>query len=145
LYLIPNEIGIGRFQPYAEFSSVQPNNSAKRDETEGGVNYVISGHNARISAFAQYGNLANLGTNYNPTLGSVESNYAIKLALQIQYLEGGFSPELLPFLKSRNPPCGFRLLLALLSSKIAVRDWRDERDVRVRGFRNFDSRTSAHA
>jgi hypothetical protein len=58
LFLIPNEIGIGRFQPYARYTSIQPNNSAKRDETEGGVNYIISGHNARISAFGQYGNLA---------------------------------------------------------------------------------------
>jgi hypothetical protein len=84
LYLIPNEIGIGRFQPYAEFSSVQPNNSAKRDETEGGVNYVISGHNARISLFAQYGNLSSLGANYSPT-ATGDQNYAVKLALQLQY------------------------------------------------------------
>ena len=84
LFLIPNEIGIGRFQPYARFTSVQPNNSAKRDETEGGVNYIISGHNARISFFSQYGNLASLGTNYSPT-ATGDNNYAVKVALQVQY------------------------------------------------------------
>jgi len=84
LFLIPNEIGIGRFQPYARYTSVQPNNSKQRQETEGGVNYVISGHNARISLFAQYGNLASLGSNYSPTAQG-DDNYAVKLALQIQY------------------------------------------------------------
>jgi len=84
LFLIPNEIGIGRFQPYARFTSVQPNNSAKRDETEGGVNYIISGHNARISFFSQYGNLASLGTNYAPN-ATGDQNYAVKVALQLQY------------------------------------------------------------
>jgi hypothetical protein len=84
LFLIPNEIGIGRFQPYARYTSVQPNNSKQRQETEGGVNYIISGHNARISLFAQYGNLASLGTNYDPTANGVD-NYAVKAALQIQY------------------------------------------------------------
>jgi hypothetical protein len=85
LFLIPNEIGIGRFQPYARYTSVQPNHSAKRDETEGGVNYIISGHNARISLFSQYGNLASLGSNYDPTVGSGQHDYAVKLALQLQY------------------------------------------------------------
>ena len=84
LFLIPNEIGIGRFQPYARYTSVQPNNSAKRDETEGGVNYIISGHNARISLFAQYGNLSSLGANYDPT-ATGDQNYAVKVALQLQY------------------------------------------------------------
>jgi hypothetical protein len=84
LFLIPNEIGIGRFQPYARYTSVQPNHSAQRNETEGGVNYIISGHNARISFFSQYGNLASLGSNYAPT-ATGDNNYAVKLALQIQY------------------------------------------------------------
>jgi len=84
LFLIPNEIGIGRFQPYARYTTVQPNNSKQRQETEGGVNYIISGHNARISAFAQYGNLASLGSNYAPTAQG-DDNYAVKVALQIQY------------------------------------------------------------
>jgi hypothetical protein len=84
LFLIPKEIGIGKFQPYARSTSVQPNNSAKRDETEGGVNYVIAGHNARISAFAQYGNLAILDSNYSPTM-SGDDNDALKGALQLQY------------------------------------------------------------
>ena len=84
LFLIPNEIGIGRFQPYARYTSVQPNNSAQRNETEGGVNYIISGHNARISFFSQYGNLASLGSNYSPT-ATGNNDYAVKLALQVQY------------------------------------------------------------
>lgn len=84
LYLFPNEVGIGRFQPYARFTSISPNNSATRQETEAGTNYVISGHNARISAFWQYGDLASLGGNYAPDATGSFSN-AFKLAFQLQY------------------------------------------------------------
>lgn len=84
MYLFPNNIGMGRFQPYGRFTSVQPNNSENREETELGTNYIISGHNARLAAYWQYGNLASLGTNYAPNATGHFGN-AIKLAFQIQY------------------------------------------------------------
>ncbi len=84
LYLIPQEIGIGRFQPYARYTWVQPNQSTNRKETEAGLNYIISGHNARISLFWQYGDLASKGINYAPGVTGDMVN-AIKMALQIQY------------------------------------------------------------
>ena len=84
LYLIPNKIGMGQFQPYARFTSVQPNNSATRQETEAGTNYIISGHNARLSAFWQYGDLASLGTNYANNAAGHFGN-AFKVAFQFQY------------------------------------------------------------
>ena len=84
LYLFPQEVGIGRFQPYARFTAVQPNDSSKRQENEVGVNYIISGHNARISAFWQGGDLASKGINYAPNAAGNYAN-AFKLALQIQY------------------------------------------------------------
>lgn len=84
LYLIPQEIGIGRFQPYARYTWIQPTGSTNRKETEVGVNYIIAGHNARISAFWQYGDLATKGINYSPTaIGDMVN--AFKVALQIQY------------------------------------------------------------
>jgi hypothetical protein len=64
LYLIPHKVGIGRFQPYGRFTSVQPDNSSDREEIEGGVNYVIDGHNARVSAYYQHGDLYTKGLNY---------------------------------------------------------------------------------
>ena len=89
MYLLPNDVGIGKFQPYARFTSVQPNNSSKREETEAGVNYIIAGHNARISAFWQYGDLASKGSQGGPSIYSPDRlgdrAHAFKLALQLQY------------------------------------------------------------
>jgi hypothetical protein len=84
LYLIPQEVGIGRFQPYARYTWIQPNQSTNRRETEAGVNYVIAGHNARVSAFWQYGDLQTKGINYAPGVTGDKVN-VFKVALQIQY------------------------------------------------------------
>ncbi|MSQ77915.1 MAG: hypothetical protein EXR97_05650 [Nitrospiraceae bacterium] len=84
MYLFPNKVGMGQFQPYARFTSVQPNNSAAREETEVGTNYIISGFNARFATFWQYGDLASLGTNYASNATGHFAN-AIKFAFQFQY------------------------------------------------------------
>jgi hypothetical protein len=87
LYLIPQEIGIGRFQPYVRFTSIDPRYGQMRQEWEPGINYVISGHNARVSAFYRYGDLMNhggpAGGNYLENgIGRVDSFH---VALQLQY------------------------------------------------------------
>jgi hypothetical protein len=88
LWLIPQEIGIGRFQPYVRFTSVNPLYGNQRQEWEPGINYVISGHNARVSAFYRYGDLQSYGGpaggNYitNATSSRVDSFH---VALQLQY------------------------------------------------------------
>ena len=53
LYLFPQEIGIGRFQPYGRYTYINSvyQDGGGQDEYEGGLNYVISGFNARLSAF----------------------------------------------------------------------------------------------
>ena len=85
LYLLPQEIGIGRFQPYARYTYVDPDQSTTRDEIEFGTNYIISGHYARISAFYQYGDLATKSLfNWAPTAAGSDVS-AFKLALQMQY------------------------------------------------------------
>ena len=87
LYLLPNKVGIGQLQPYVRFSGIYPNKSSNRDEVEVGVNYIIDGHNARISLFYQYGDLATKGlagpTAYGPAAAG-DNVSAIKLAMQIQ-------------------------------------------------------------
>jgi hypothetical protein len=84
LYLIPHKVGIGRFQPYGRFTSVQPTSSSKREEIEGGVNYVIDGHNARISAFYQHGDLFTKGLNYAPgAIGQKVDKFTVAFQLQI--------------------------------------------------------------
>lgn len=86
LYLIPHEVGIGRFQPYLRFTTIDPTNSALRQEWEYGVNYIISGHNARISAYGRYGDIETKGffTNFGPNaVGNRVDSFHI--ALQLQY------------------------------------------------------------
>jgi hypothetical protein len=86
LYLIPHEVGIGRFQPYVRFTSIDPRYSAMRQEFEYGVNYIISGHNARISVYGRYGDIETKGffNNFGPnaTGNKVDSFH---VALQPQY------------------------------------------------------------
>ena len=90
LYLIPHEVGIGRFQPYVRFTSIDPRYSAMRQEFEYGVNYIISGHNARISAYGRYGDMETKGAIAGPfgpgvggpNQGKVDSFH---VALQLQY------------------------------------------------------------
>ncbi|MBX3327932.1 MAG: hypothetical protein U0223_14905 [Nitrospira sp.] len=84
LYLIPQEVGIGRFQPYVRFTSVDPRYSAMRQEFEYGVNYIISGHNARISAYGRYGDLETKWINYGPNAAGNKVD-SFHVALQLQY------------------------------------------------------------
>lgn len=83
LYLFPQQVGIGKFQPYVRYSDVSPDGSTDRDEIEGGVNYIISGHNARISMFYQYGDIATKGLNYAPGAAGDDVS-AFKIAFQVQ-------------------------------------------------------------
>jgi hypothetical protein len=85
LYLIPQQIGIGRFQPYVRFVSIDPRYSAMRQEFEYGLNYVISGHNARISVYGRYGDIDSKSfVNYSPGASGNKVD-SFHVALQMQY------------------------------------------------------------
>lgn len=84
LYMFPTKIGIGHFQPYGRFTSVQPNRSNNREEIEAGLNYIIDGFNARISAYYQHGDLLMKGLNYAPNVaGQAADVFKISFQLQI--------------------------------------------------------------
>lgn len=83
LYLFPQKVLVGQFQPYVRYTSNDPDNSSERDEFEVGVNYVIDGHNARVSLFYEYGDIATQGINYTPSAQGDDVS-AVKLGLQIQ-------------------------------------------------------------
>ncbi len=83
LYLFPQVIGIGKFQPYVRYTGVNPDGSPDRDEFELGVNYIIDGHNARVSAFWQHGDLATKRLNYSPA-ATGRAIDAIRVAVQFQ-------------------------------------------------------------
>ena len=84
LYMFPQTVGIGKFQPYVRYNEINPDDSSDRDEIEGGLNYIIDGHNARVSLFYQYGDILSEGiTNFAPGVAGDDLS-AIKLAFQIQ-------------------------------------------------------------
>lgn len=67
MYLFPQKVWIGQFQPFVRYVYVDPSTSSNRDVYEGGVNYIIDGHNANISLSYQYGDLLTKGLNYKST------------------------------------------------------------------------------
>jgi len=82
---LPNKIGIGRLQPYGRFTRISPINSNQREEWEAGANYVIEGHNARLSAYWTYGDINTKGFfNYGPGAAGNRQD-AFHVALQLQY------------------------------------------------------------
>jgi hypothetical protein len=90
LYLFPQEIGIGKFQPYGRYTGLNSQFGGAREEYELGTNYVISGHNARISTYWRTGNIGSTGTfngqntNYAPgSRGQHVDTFVV--ALQLQY------------------------------------------------------------
>jgi hypothetical protein len=89
LYLMPQKIGWGQFQPYGRFTDINPINSALRQEWEAGVNYVIDGFNARVSAFWTYGDITTKGFVGGPTVFSPAATgnrvNTFNIALQLQY------------------------------------------------------------
>jgi hypothetical protein len=90
LYLFPQEIGIGRFQPYARYTGLNSQFGGAREEYELGMNYVISGHNARISAYWRTGTIGGNSTfngqNLSYAPGATGQHIdAFTVALQLQY------------------------------------------------------------
>lgn len=83
MYLIPDKIWIGQFQPYFRYTNVMPSTSSDREAYEGGVNYVIDGHNAKVSLSWTYGDLLTKGLNYTSSATGDHVN-AIKLGFQLQ-------------------------------------------------------------
>ncbi len=90
LYLFPKEIGIGRFQPYGRYTGHNSDFGGSREEYELGMNYVIAGHNARISTYWRTGNIGGSNTfnaqNLNYAPGSTGQHIdSFHVALQLQY------------------------------------------------------------
>ena len=83
MYLFPQKIGFGQIQPFVRYVNVMPNGSSDRNSYEGGLNYVIDGHNARVSLSWEYGDLMSKGLNYTST-ATGDKNNAVKLGFQWQ-------------------------------------------------------------
>ena len=85
LYLFPDQVGWGKFQPYGRYTYIDPQGSLVRKEYELGLNYLIKGFNSRVSAFWQYGDInTKTLTNYASSAAG-EMVHRFVLAYQFQY------------------------------------------------------------
>jgi len=90
LYLMPNKIGWGQFQPYGRYTTISPTDSSYRSDWEFGTNYIISGFNARVSAYYRYGDIITKGFvgpgvgPYAPGVTGAEIS-SFHVAIQMQY------------------------------------------------------------
>jgi len=83
LYLMPGKVGIGQLQPYVRYTNNDGVKTPDSSEYEAGLNYIIDGHNARVSLMYQYGDIATKGRTYTST-NSGDDVHAIKLGFQLQ-------------------------------------------------------------
>ncbi len=77
-YLIPKQIGWGKFQPYVRYQHFARDNvtgdGGNRTVTEGGLNYIIDGQNAKI----------NLTYSADRNGSNADSKNTFKIGLQFQ-------------------------------------------------------------
>ncbi len=83
MYLFPQKVWIGQFQPFIRYVDVMPSTSSDRETYEAGVNYVIDGHNARVGLSWQYGDSLSKGLDYTSSASGDNVN-AISLGFQYQ-------------------------------------------------------------
>ena len=83
LYLMPGKVGMGQLQPYVRYTANEGETTANRDEYEAGLNYIIDGHNARVSLMYQYGDIATKGRGYAADAAG-DDVHAIKIGFQMQ-------------------------------------------------------------
>lgn len=83
LYLLPGKVGIGQLQPYVRYTNNDGVKTPDSSEYEAGLNYIIDGHNARISLMYQYGDIATKGRGY-ATDAAGDDVHAIKIGFQMQ-------------------------------------------------------------
>jgi hypothetical protein len=83
MYLFPEKIWVGQMQPYLRYVNVDPSTSVSRDVYEAGVNYIIDGHNARVTLGYQFGDLLTKGLDYKSN-ASGESVSQVMVGFQWQ-------------------------------------------------------------
>ncbi|MFM8330975.1 MAG: hypothetical protein ACKN9T_04750 [Candidatus Methylumidiphilus sp.] len=83
MYLFPQKVLIGQFQPYIRYVQAMPTDSSDRNNWETGLNYVVDGHNARVSLIYQYSDMFTKGFDYTDTASGKHVS-SIKLGFQLQ-------------------------------------------------------------
>ncbi len=83
MYLFPEKVFIGQFQPFIRYTNTMPTNSADRDAYEAGVNYIIDGHNAKIMLNWHYGDRTTKGLDYSSDAAG-DDVHSVTLGFQLQ-------------------------------------------------------------
>jgi len=83
-WMFAQPAGWGKFQPYVRYTAIEPDAAQETDEVDVGFNYIIDGHNARMSVFYQHGEI-NSGSqvNFNPA-ARFEEVGSINVGFQMQ-------------------------------------------------------------
>jgi hypothetical protein len=69
-FLFPQKVGYGKFQPVIRFQDFDATvTRVTTKDYDGGVNYIIDGHNARISAVYAYEQTTNAKDSHRFVLG----------------------------------------------------------------------------
>ena len=76
-YLFPQKVWVGQFQPHARYQYLDNKDVGKTKQWELGLNYVIEGHNARIT-------LVGGSRNDDPDSGKSEDKKFVQLGVQLQ-------------------------------------------------------------
>lgn len=80
-YLLNQQIGWGKFMPFARYQAFDADNKVKTDRVDVGVNYVMAPYNAIISAEYQNTGLSGSGV----TAGAKKNTDAILISMQYQF------------------------------------------------------------
>jgi len=83
MYLFPQKIAIGQFQPFIRYTNTLPEDSSDRAAWEAGLNYVIDGHNAIISLNWHYGDRITKGLDYSSDADG-DKIHSITVGFQLQ-------------------------------------------------------------
>ncbi|MET0294515.1 MAG: hypothetical protein ABW042_05805, partial [Phenylobacterium sp.] len=68
--LFPSEVGVGKFQPVVRYQEFDPKIGPTVKAYDVGVNYIIKGHNARLSLDWSHAEVSGFGDNDAVTLGA---------------------------------------------------------------------------
>jgi hypothetical protein len=73
-YLFGPKIGVGQLQPMARYAQQSPTGGGESTKIiDGGINYIISGHNARLALVAQ---------NFNPPAAPSSTSFVLGVQFQ---------------------------------------------------------------
>ena len=88
-YMLPNKMGWGKLQPVFRYQELNRDAGGTHDRYDIGVNYIIAGHNARISAIYSKDDDPSLGVNNVDRFNGASRHYCTATNCDHQRRRGG--------------------------------------------------------